>query len=73
MDAFLHADCGLDNMTRAQYTQQELARLQLGYLRREYPEQLAGGDGGSADKQRRKIRRGQEQSRQEMLDDLGFE
>lgn len=70
MDAWLHTECGLDNMTRAQYTPQELHRLQLGYFVRE---RGATRTTQGAAAQRRSIRQGQQQARREMLDDLGFE
>lgn len=71
MDAWLHTECGLDNITRAQYTPQELARLQLGYFIRERGQRPESGDG--VDARRRELEAGQQRAREEMLDDLGFD
>jgi hypothetical protein len=67
-DAWLHADAGLSFQEAAEYTPQELARLQLGWMIRE---QDYGG--GEARSQKQKIKRGQQQARQEMYQDLGIE
>lgn len=71
MDAWLHTECGLDNMKRAQYTPQELARLQLGYFVRERDQRPQSGNG--LEGRRRELRQGHRKARDEMLDDLGFD
>ncbi len=57
-------------MDLAEYSPQELARLQLGFLIREQPQQHAEGSGTHASR-KRELQRGQQKARQEMLDDLG--
>jgi len=68
-DAWLHADAGLSFEEAAEYTAQELARLQLGWMIRE--QDYGGGE--SARSQKQKIKRGQQQARQKMYQDLGIE
>ncbi|SNZ18177.1 hypothetical protein SAMN06269185_3280 [Natronoarchaeum philippinense] len=60
-------------MDVAEYTPQELARLQLGFIIREQPQQNADHSGTHASSRKRELQRGQQKARQEMLDDLGVE
>jgi len=69
-DAWLHSEAGLSFQEAAQYTPQELARLQLGWMIRE--RDYAGSESNTAS-QKQKIKRGQRQARQEMYEDLGIE
>jgi len=69
-DAWLHSEAGLSFQEAAEYTPQELARLQLGWMIRE--RDYAGGESSTASQQQ-KIKRGQRQARQEMYEDLGIE
>lgn len=58
----------------AGYTEQELTRLQLGYILRE---QSGGTDTTDSStrvaQQKRKVREGHQQARREMYADLGFQ
>ena len=56
-------------MDMAQYTEQELARLKLGYIIRERP--AGDGDDGAASR-RRELEHGRQQARRETFGDLGF-
>jgi len=71
-DAWLHAECGLTFQDVASYTPQELTRLQLGWLIREEP----GGDrsqqrGTRMGERKRELQAGQQEAREEMLDEVG--
>ena len=72
-DAWLHAECGLTFQDVATYTPQELTRLQLGWLIREDP----GGDraqqrrGTPMDERKRELQAGQQDAREEMLEEVG--
>lgn len=59
----------------AEYTPQELARLNLGYLIREHDaeSQRSSGENPAMRDQRQKIRRGQQAERADMLRDLGIQ
>lgn len=59
-------------MDVSQYSQQELARLQLGFIVREEPHQTQPNSGTRLSKRKRDLQRGQQQARSEMLDDLGM-
>jgi hypothetical protein len=73
-DAWLHAECGLTFQDVAEYSPQELARLQLGYMVREQPQQQVGGpaSGTRLASRKRDLQRGQQQARQEMFDEFGI-
>lgn len=73
-DAWLHSECGLTFQDAAQYTPQELTRLQLGHMIQEGlgPYGRESPPGRSAADRKRELRRGQEQQRKEMYDDLGI-
>lgn len=59
-------------MTQAQYTRQELDRLQLGWLVREQPQRDAQSS-QSLQRAKQQAREGHQQARDEMLSDIGFE
>jgi hypothetical protein len=69
-DAWAHAEAGLTFQDLASYTQQELVRLQLGWLIREQPdaEQGPSGMGG----RRAEFRRRHRERREEVFGDLGI-
>lgn len=71
-DAWAHTEAGLTFQEMAQYTEQELARLHLGWLIRENPGSL-NEDSDTLSKQRRKLRRGHRQQRQREFADLGIQ
>jgi len=74
-EAWLHADCGLTFPEIAEYSAQELTRLQLGWMIRQQqsdPDDTAATR-SSASQRRRDIRDGQQQARQQMLEDIGFD
>jgi len=59
-------------MDVAEYSSQELTRLQLGWMIRE--QNMGGSDAGGtghSSQQKRKIQKGHQQARQEMLEDVG--
>ncbi|WP_226479159.1 hypothetical protein [Natrinema amylolyticum] len=59
-------------MDISQYSQQELARLQLGYIVRERQSQQSQQRTGTRmSSRKRDLQRGQQQARREMFDDLG--
>ena len=66
----MHDDCGLTFQDVAQYSPQELRRLQLGFMIREQPADEHGSR-TSTSSQERKIRAGQQETREEMLEDIG--
>ncbi|PCR89325.1 hypothetical protein [Natrinema ejinorense] len=60
-------------MDISQYSQQELARLKLGYIVRErqQSQQSQQRTGTRMSARKRDLQRGQQQARREMFDDLG--
>lgn len=59
-------------MDVAEYSPQELTRLQLGWMIRENPGGNRGQQSGTRMQQRkRELQEGQQQARQEMLEDIG--
>lgn len=61
-------------MDLSQYSQQEVARLQLGFILRKQAAEGGSVSGQTAaGGQKRKLRAGQEKQRQEMFEDLGIE
>jgi hypothetical protein len=70
-DAWLHSEAGLSFQEAADYTPQELARLQLGWMIRER-EGNGGGGSSRADSRRREIKQAQQQRREEMYADMGI-
>jgi len=73
-DAWLHTECGLTFQDAAQYTPQELTRLQLGHMIQEGLGRYGrdGSPGRGPTDRKRELRRGQEQARDEMYKDLGI-
>lgn len=71
-EAWAHSEASLDNRDMAQYTDQELNRLQLGWAIRE---QNASVNSPQSDLQERKqeLKRGHREARSEVFDDLGFQ
>jgi len=55
-------------MDVAQYSPQEIRRLRLGWMVRERPAEQHSKESSS---QKRKIRAGQQEAREEMLEDVG--
>ena len=71
-EAWAHSEANLDNRDMAQYTDQELNRLQLGWAIRE---RNATTDSSTSDLQKRKqeLKRGHRKARREEFSDLGFQ
>lgn len=63
-DAWLHTECNLTFKDIAEYTPQEIERLQLGWAIREHGASTSSTSGH---------RRGHQEKREEMLRDLGFQ
>jgi len=72
-DAWLASECGLAPHETWQLSQQELLRLKLGWVVRQQ-ESEAAADSGSAGAagQRRKVRQGHRERRDEMLSEVGI-
>jgi hypothetical protein len=69
-DAWAHAEAGLTFQELASYTQQELVRLQLGWLIREQPGAEQGSSGLAG--RRAEFRRRHRERRGEVFGDLGI-
>lgn len=74
----MHSECGLTFQDLAQYTDQEIARLRLGFIVRNELKQTAresaasgGSRSPSVTARKRELKRGQQQARSEMLADVG--
>jgi hypothetical protein len=64
----LHTEAGIDNMTATQYTDAEIAELQLGWLIREQDAPRQSTSGASARKQ--EIRRNHRQETERMIQEI---
>jgi hypothetical protein len=71
-EAWAHSEANLNNRDMAQYTDQELNRLQLGWAIRERGAS-SGHAESSVQKRKRELRRGHREARREEFADLGFQ
>lgn len=70
-EAWAHAECGLSYRDMADYTPQELNRLQLGYLIREKRQQASGSRSSSNVHSRKaELQEGRHKARQDLLDEI---
>jgi hypothetical protein len=70
-DAWAHAEAGLTYQELATYTQQEIVRLQLGWLIRERPGDNTEASSGMV-RRRSQFRRRHRERREDVFGDLGI-
>jgi len=70
-DAWLHTECGLSFQDAAQLTPQEVARLELGWVVRNRPDDDQGNHSNTRSR-KQELTQGRREARDEMYADLGI-